>query len=211
MTELVAPLAILVLVWFAAGTIWNVRKGRALMRWMQGGLPLLGERTTVRWLGSTAVEMTVRDARPPFAHATVVIFLEARDVPWIWALSRRRGRRDTLIVRGALRATPKAELDVLDPASWSGRDALPGLAGPPWDVRAPSVAGDLAVYYTTAKALHRADTLIGLACGAGLAVRRLAVRRTAPHFELHVGLPAARTPAEEFFRAVRALAEHAAS
>jgi hypothetical protein len=211
MTELVAPLAILVLVWFAAGTIWNVRKGRALMRWMQGGLPLLGERTSVRWLGSTAVEMAIRDARPPFAHATVVIFLEARDVPWIWALSRRRGRRDTLIVRGALRSAPKGELDAIDPASWSGRDALRGLAASPWQVRDPSAAGELTVYHTSAKGLHRADTLTALARGAGLAVRRLAVRRTAPHFELHVGLPAAGTAAEEFFRAVRALAEHAAS
>ena len=40
--ELVGVAAVLVVAWFAAGTIVNVRKGRALMRWMQDGLPLLG-------------------------------------------------------------------------------------------------------------------------------------------------------------------------
>jgi len=55
MTELIGVAAVAVVAWFAAGTIWNVRKGSALMRWMQGGLSVLGGRTTVRWLGSTAV------------------------------------------------------------------------------------------------------------------------------------------------------------
>ena len=63
MTELVAIVAVAVVAWFSAGTIWNVRKGRELMRWMQGGLPALGHRTTVRWLGSTAVEMVIRDGK----------------------------------------------------------------------------------------------------------------------------------------------------
>ncbi len=43
MTELIGVAAVAVVAWFAAGTIWNVRAGRELMRWMQGGLPLLGE------------------------------------------------------------------------------------------------------------------------------------------------------------------------
>ena len=63
MTELIGIAAVAVVAWFAAGTIWNVRTGRELMRWMQDGLPLLGSRTTVRWLGSTAVEMVIGDAR----------------------------------------------------------------------------------------------------------------------------------------------------
>ena len=88
MTELVAVVAVAVVAWFAAGTIWNVRKGSALMRWMQGGLPALGERTTVRWLGSTAVEMVIREAKAPFSGATLVIFLEPRDLPWMWTLGR---------------------------------------------------------------------------------------------------------------------------
>ncbi len=131
MTELIAIAAVAIVAWFAAGTIWNVRTGRELLRWMQGGLPALGQRTTVRWLGSTAVEMVIRDGKAPFASATLVIFLEARDTPWMWAIGRSRGRRDTLIIRAVLRRTPKVEFEALDPASWSGRDALPRVP-PKW-------------------------------------------------------------------------------
>jgi hypothetical protein len=208
MTELVPLAAIAVVAWFAAGTIWNVRKGRALMRWMQGGLPALGARTTVRWLGSTAVELAIRDGTAPFAGVTVVVFLEPRDLPWMWALGRSRGRRDTLIVRGVLRRTPATELEALDPTSWSGRDALPRVP-PEWPVRRAAAPGGVVVHHAGAAALARADALLALAQRVGLVVRRLSVRRTEPNFQLHVALPDRRQPARDFFEAVHALAERA--
>jgi hypothetical protein len=178
------------------------------MRWMQGGLPILGGRTTVRWLGSTAVELVIRDGSAPFAGVTLVIFLEPRDLPWMWALGRSRGRRDTLIVRGALRGAPTLELEALDPLSWSGRDALPRLPRE-WLVRQAGGPGGVVVHYASAAALGHADGLLALAQRAGLTVRRLSVRRTEPNFQLHVPLPDRRQPAREFFEAVHALAERA--
>ena len=154
MTELIAIAAVAVVAWFAAGTIWNVRKGSALMRWMQGGLPLLGERTTVRWLGSTAVEMVIRDGKAPFASVTLVIFLEPRDMPWMWALGRSRGRRDTLIIRGVLRRAPAFEFEALDPASWSGRDALATRAARVAGRARPAAQG-VVVHHASAAALAR--------------------------------------------------------
>jgi hypothetical protein len=210
MTELIGIAAVAVVAWFAAGTIWNVREGRALMRWMQGGLSALGGRTTVRWLGSTAVEMVIRDAKAPFAGVTLVIFLEARDVPWMWALGRSRGRRDTLIIRGVLRRGPAVEFEALDPASWSGRDALPRVP-PEWPLRQAEVPGDVVVHHANAAAIEHADALLALAQRAGLAVRRLSVRRTEPNFQLHVSLSDCRQPARDFFEAVHALAERALS
>ncbi len=208
MIELVGVAAVAVVAWFAAGTIWNVRKGSALMRWMQSGLPALGERTTVRWLGSTAVEMVIRDAKAPFAGVTLVIFLEPRDLPWMWALGRSRGRRDTLIVRGALRRAPALEFEALDPASWSGRDALPRVP-PEWSVRQAAVPGGVVVHHANAAALAHADALLALAQRARLVVGRLSVRRTEPNFQLHVPLPDRRQPARDFFAAVHALSERA--
>ncbi len=208
MTELVAIAAIAIVAWFAAGTIWNVRTGREVLRWMQGGLPLLGARTTVRWLGSTAVEMTIRDGKAPFASVTLVVFLEPRDMPWMWALARSRGRRDTLIIRGALRRTPTVELEALDPSSWSGRDALVRLPAE-WPVRDANAGAGLVVHHASADAGERADALLGLAGRAGLAVKRLSVRRTEPNFQLHVGLPDRRNDAHGFFEAVRAIADRA--
>jgi len=201
MTGFIGIAAVAVVAWFAAGTIWNVRKGSTLMRWMQGGLSVLGGRTTVRWLGSTAVEMVLSDAKPPFAALTLVIFLEPRDLPW-WPLSRARGRRDTLIIRGALRQAPALELEALDPRSWSGRDALPRVPRG-WPVR----EGGITVHYESAPAQERADALLARAQSAGMRPARLSVRRAEPHFQLHVPLPDRQQPAREFFEAVHALAE----
>jgi hypothetical protein len=203
MTELVAIVAVAVVAWFAAGTIWNVRKGSELMRWMQGGLPALGERTTVRWLGSSAVELFIDQGKAQFAKVTVVIFLEPRDLPW-WPISRSLGRRDTLILRGTLRRAPGFELEIVDPASWSGRDALPRIPRE-WQIR----NGKLRIHHESAAALERAEALLALAQRAGLTVGRLSVRRTEPNFQLHVALPDCRQPARDFFQAVHALAERA--
>jgi len=208
MTELIGIAAIAIVAWFAAGTIWNVSKGRALMRWMQGGLPALGQRTTVRWLGSTAVEMVIRDGKAPFTSATVIIFLEARDTPWMWAIGRSRDRRDTLIIRGMLRKTPAVEFEALDPASWSSRDALPRVP-PKWLMRQPVSPGGIVIHYSSAAELTQADALLGLAQRTQLAVRRLSVRRTEPNFQLHVSLPDCRQPARDFFEAVHTLADRA--
>jgi hypothetical protein len=196
MTELIGIAAVAVVAWFAAGTIWNVRLGGEVMRWMQGGLPTLGERTTVRWLGSSAVELVIDQGKAQFAKVTVVIFLEPRDLPW-WPISRSRGRRDTLILRGTLRRAPGFELEIVDPASWSRE----------WQIR----DGKLRIHHESAAALERAEALLARAERAGLVIRRLSVRRTEPNFQLHVALPERRGPAREFFEAVHALAELALS
>jgi hypothetical protein len=203
MTELIGVAAVAVVAWFAAGTIWNIHAGRELLRWMQGGLPLLGERTTVRWLGSTAVELVIDQGKAQFAKVTVVIFLEPRDLPW-WPLSRMRGRRDTLIIRGVLRRAPSFELEALDPATWSARDALVRVPRGWLHAAAP---GGVVVHHAGAPALGHAYALLEIAQRAGMNVWRLSVRRTEPHFQLHVPLPDRRQGARDLFQAVHALAD----
>ncbi|HTO99296.1 MAG TPA: hypothetical protein VMK66_19750 [Myxococcales bacterium] len=209
MTALLTALAILLVGWFAVGTIWNVRKGGALMRWLQQGLPAVGERTTVRWLGSTAVEMVIASARAPFQKVTLVIFLEPRDMPWMWLFARRGGRRDTLILRGELRIAPSIDLEALDGRSWSGKDALHAVSSAAWSSRPPSAAGGLATWHGSEAALARADELLDLARRAGLEVRRLSVRRTPPHLQLHVDAPGEGASARALFDSFHALAERA--
>jgi hypothetical protein len=178
------------------------------MRWMQDGLPLLGERTTVRWLGSTAVEMAIPQGKAPFAGVTLVIFLEPRDLPWMWAIGRAQRRRDTLIIRGVLRQAPKVEFEALDAATWSGREALARVPTD-WPVR--QVEGSAVVHHASAAALQQADALLQVAQRAGLTVKRLSLRRSEPHFQLHVPAPDPRQRAHDFFTTVRALAECAAA
>lgn len=202
-------LVAIVMVWFAAGSIWNVRKGKSTMRWMQGGLHLLCERTTVRWLGTTAVELVLSGPKPPFEEATLVIFLEPRDVPWLWGFSRSRGRRDSLILRARLRRAPHGDLEALDRSSFAGRDALRRMASERWSVREGAADGARPVYYKVEGTLPLADDLLELARAGSLTVRRLSVRRAEPHLQLHVDLPAGSAPAAEVFAAVRTIGERA--
>ncbi len=211
MTGALIAAAALVVGWFAVGSIVNVRKGNAAMRWLQGGLPLLGERTTVRWLGTTAIEMRITKAKTPVEEAGVVIFLEPRDIPWLWAFSRSRGRRDTLIIRARLRRAPTEEMEILDPTSWSGRDARRRIEDRRWSVREPGAAGDLAVYYKFPRSLETADALAALARAADVRLRRLALHPGDFHLELHADLPAPSASAADFFTALRAIGERAGS
>ncbi len=210
-TALLIGLTTVVVAWFAAGSIFNVRRGREVLRWMQAGLPVLGARTTVRWLGTTAVQLVLSDPAPPFQEVTLIVFLEPRDLPWMWALSRPRGRRDLLIVRALLRRAPGLDLEAIDRSSWSGREVLPRLPASQWTVREPATPADPAVYARTPAALARADALLALARRTGVAVPRLSVRRDGPHLQLHLALPGPDIPAAAFFQAVRELGERVAS
>ncbi|HSP35096.1 MAG TPA: hypothetical protein VLU46_12325 [Thermoanaerobaculia bacterium] len=190
--------------WFAFGSITNVRKGKRVLAWMQDGLPQLGERTTLRWLGTSAVEMAIADATKPFRQATLVIFLEPRDVPWIWLPSRARGRRDTLIVRAQLRDVPESEFEAIDAGSWSGREMRSRLEREQW----PAIDREgLRVFHPTDAGVSLAGALLARARQAGMRVRRLSLRKSEPHFQLHVDLPT--VSAAEFFTALRQIGESA--
>lgn len=119
--SIVIALLLLVMLWFALGTSWNIRKGNELMRWLQSGLPILGQRTTLRWLGSSAAELRIVSPNAPFREATVVVVLEPRDVGLLWAFAHSRGRRDFLIVRANLERPPRFSADIGDPRGWTGR------------------------------------------------------------------------------------------
>jgi hypothetical protein len=205
MNLLIAITAIALVAWFAAGTVLNVRRGRLTMAWMQDGLPAIGSRTTLRWLGSSAIELTIAEAAAPFTAATVVVFLEPRDVPWMWAIGHFRGRRDTVIIRGLLRKPPAAQCEALVPASWSGREAVHRV--PKEWTSARSDAEGVVVHYADAEGLAIANVLLGIARGAGLDVTRLSLRRGEPQFQVHVALPDPGQHARAFFDAVRAMAE----
>ncbi len=176
--NLVLFVAVVVLVvgWFAAGTHYNVRKGDETMRWLQAGLPLIGEKTTLRWLGSSVVELKIQQAKPPFRDAEVLVVLEPRDVAPVWALSRLRGRRDLFIFRAQLNRQPRTELEAHDPSAWvlarrSNHASWNSVPAP-----VPLLAA--------ASRPNAAQVLETLATAGPLPVR-LAIQATDPNFEIH--------------------------
>jgi hypothetical protein len=201
--SVVIGLVIAFLLWFALGTQGNIKRGEGFLRWLQTGLPVLGRRTTVRWFGSSAVELTITQPSDPFSQAQAVVVLEPRDLGWLWAIARARGRRDFLIVRARLKRPPAFELEAGDERGWTGADRLKKLDPDAWDQQA---WGPVRVAHT-----HGADTEkvrrfwndFGALSGG---VWRLSIRRDNPHLELHVMPPEARGSAEGLFLKFRELA-----
>lgn len=121
-------LVAVVLVWFTLGTQRNLRKGDRVLRWLQDGLPLIGPRTTLRWLGSSVAQLDIVDVRAPLRKAVVMLVLEPRDVGALWAFGRRRGRRDFLLFRLDLVRAPRFRADLVDPRAWTADDRRRGEA-----------------------------------------------------------------------------------
>lgn len=166
--------------WFAVGTHYNVRKGHAVMRWLQDGLPLVGEKTTLRWLGSSVVELKIQQAKPPFRQAEILLVLAPRDVALLWGLARLRRRNDLFIFRGILRKPPRVELEALDNTAWSNRGVENQVKDHDWTslpVSPPLVAYSHGALPAVSEFLDR--TVLD-----GCPLQRLAIRHSEPHVEL---------------------------
>jgi hypothetical protein len=203
-TSALVVIVVVFLLWFALGTQGNIRRGDRYLKWLQGGLPILGKRTTVRWLGSSAVELKIADPKDPFQEAMTVVVLEPRDLAWLWALGRSKGRRDFIIMRGRLRRSPAFEMEVGDPAGWTGTDRIERLDERSWHT---DRWGDVHVAHTegaeTATVRRYWDEFASLGGG----VWRISVRRDTPHVEVHLLPPDVGTArAEPLFERFRDLA-----
>jgi hypothetical protein len=199
-------LLLVVMLWFTWGTQRNISRGNALLRWLQGGLTVLGRRATLKWLGSSAVELGMTQPERPFAEANVVVVLEPRDVGWFWAWSRRRGRRDFVIIRARLERSPRMELEAGDAAGWTGGDRIDHLDEAAWESADWDRPG-LRVLHATGTDPSLVRPLFDRLADASAGVWRLSVRREPPHLEVHVVPPdPERAEAEPLFRAFADLA-----
>jgi hypothetical protein len=201
-------LLIVVMLWFTFGTQRNIRKGNDLLAWLQGGLPLIGPRTTLRWLGSSAVELTIVEPADPFRDARVVVVLEPRDVGLLWAFARSRGRRDFIIVRVNLRRPPRFSADAGDPEGWTGR--LEAVADDSW--RQAAWSGGVVAHLDGGAdevLVREAWQRLGRASGG---IWRLTIQPVVPHLEVHIRPPdRASVAAEELVSGVVDLARQLAA
>ena len=192
--------------WFAIGMIYNLRRGDKILRWMQDGLPLICQRTTFRWLGTSVAEMGIAKAKRPFQRMDVLLVLKPRDVFWMTIIALFQGRDDVLIFRAALGTPPLLDIELADPKTWSGREALSKVTKRGWEgtdyqclrLMAPKGLLDLAK-----------ETLDQLASPMqSLSPRyvRLSLRKTAPNLEIHLPFPDPReTDAKTYFQSLSSL------
>jgi len=203
--------AVIVLMgWFAIGVIYNLRRGDALLKWMQNGLPGIGQKTTFRWLGTSVAELVIAHAKKPFRRLETLLVLKPRDVFWMTILAYVQGREDIVIFRGQLTTAPLTDLELVDPKSWSGRSVLKEFTDRKWEsqsyrglqLMAPAGLLDLAKQTLDRLTLPMQKLSDHYA--------RFSLRRdaaNASNFEVHVPFPAYRTlDARQYFEALRGLA-----
>ncbi len=191
---------------FALGTQRNIHRGNAAMAWAQSGLRLVGEKTTVRWLGSSVVQLKIQNAKRPFRDVEVLFVLEPRDIAPLWFLARTRGRRDLFIFRSRMHKLPEFEFETFEPTAWSARGRESQLRSQKWQ---PVSARDPLVAYApeAATAAHR---LLDLAMLSGTPLVRLSIQRADPNFEVHWPLAELKKlPASTVFETLRKLGEQA--
>src|SRR6266540_3497615 len=119
--------------WFAIGVIYNLRRGDALLKWIQNGLPNIGQRTTFRWLGTSVAELVIAHAKKPFRRLETLLVLKPRDIFWMTILASLQGRNDIVIFRAHLTTAPVTDLELVDPNTWSGRTALKEISQRKWE------------------------------------------------------------------------------
>jgi hypothetical protein len=188
---LLVALMVAVLLWFAFGTQRNIGRGNRLLTWLSDGLPLLGPRTTLRWLGSSVAEMRISQPRHPYREALIMVVLEPRDLGALWALSRSRGRRDFMVFRLSLIRAPAFAVDVIDPAAWTATDRRSDDVPPEERSSWTDAAGRTIEVHHDGQAdlaiLRSIWDRLGRNSGGAW---RISVRPTVPHLEIHLLLPA---------------------
>jgi hypothetical protein len=205
---LLIVLLAVVMVWFTMGTQRNIGRGNRVLTWLSDGLPALGPRTTLRWLGSSVAELRIVEPRAPFREAVVMVVLEPRDLGALWALARSRGRRDFIVLRLSLLRAPGWEADLIDPASWTAghrrTDDAELEPHEPWTDAAGRSIRAATDGRADLDALRGHWNRLGAMTGGAW---RISVRSTVPHLEIHLLPPDPdAADARALFREVTALA-----
>jgi hypothetical protein len=194
--------------WFAAGMIYNLRQGDAILRWMQAGLPSLGPRTTFRWLGSTVAEMGIGQAKRPFRRMDILLVFRPRDVVFLWIASLFQGRDDTLILRAHLNSVPLLDLELADPKTWTGRMEIRRLQERKWeqkDYQGLKLLAPKGLLGLAEETLNHLSQPMRAFSGRYV---RFGLHKEAPHLIIHVPLPKSKElSASEYFETLRGLGQ----
>ncbi len=203
-SQVIVILAVAVFMgWFAFGMIYNLRRGDKILKWMQDGLPLIGQRTTFRWLGTSVAELGIAKAKRPFHRLDTMLVLKPRDVFWMTILAQIQRRDDLLIFRAALSTPPLLDLELADPKTWSGRAALSQLAKRGWEATDYHGLRLMAPKGLLGLASETLDRLALPMQALSSRYIRLSLRKSAPNLEIHLPFPdPTKTDARTYFQSL---------
>ena len=198
---------VIIMGWFAFGVIYNLRRGDALLKWMQNGLPDIGQRTTFRWLGTSVAELVIAHAKKPFRRLETLLVFKPRDVFWMTIAAHFQGRDDIVIFRAQLSTAPLVDLELVDVKTWSGSTALKQVVERKWESKTYEGLQLLAPRGLLDLATRTLDGLAAPMQKLSPHYARFSLRRDTPNLELHVPFPQYRVAdAGQYFEALRELA-----
>jgi hypothetical protein len=111
---------VLLLAWYCGFRLYNRRRAREVVRWIElafGGHAEVGE---VRWTGSSHFCVQLKTATSLFRSASIAVHLFARELPALWLLRVVRKQPETLTFQADLDCAPSFNLEVHN-HRWFGR------------------------------------------------------------------------------------------
>jgi hypothetical protein len=138
-----------------------------------------------------------------------VVVLKPRDVFWMTIIAYFQGRDDIVIFRAQLNTAPLVDLELVDPKTWSGRNALKQVLERKWESKAYQDMQLLAPKGYIDLATTVLDKLASPMQKLSPRYARFSLRRdtSRPNLEVHVPFPAYYTSdATHYFDALRELA-----
>ena len=173
--------------WFFLAAQWNVRRNHDALRWLRAGLPVLAERTSMNWMGTTGVRLEMTHSKDPFKDVEILTLMEPRDVIPLWILAHLQGRRDVMILRGHLRRHARVEFDLIKPGTWSGNDVR--RRGIPSEWSQTTLQDGMLLASEGPDATRSAQEIKSRLGRLSPYLLRVSVRRTVPHIEIHLLQP----------------------
>jgi hypothetical protein len=179
---------LLLLCWYLFGMQYNIRLGRRALKWLEMGLPIIGEKAALNWSGVSHAHLQILKTKDPFRAAEIVIDLKPREIPLFWFWRRGFRRQDTFIFRAQLRAAPRFDLVSHSPhvladeqLKRSGTGQWTAVQGGLANAMVADIRGSISPY-----AVNRLIVQTNL---EGLILTRLVVHRSSPNVEVHYLFP----------------------
>jgi hypothetical protein len=185
--HVVIGLSVVVLVWYFLGQQAMRRRGLFLLQQARAVVPILGESPKLRWLGTSAFQLTVERPAHPFKALVLTVVLEPREIIFLWLVNRFRQRRDLMVVRGDFVARPPAMGELFRAEGAGGKEAHAEAISERWPI-APFDANGLQLA-PSSPILHEALLNATQSLHTQLSsLLRLSIRDTSPHLLLNYTL-----------------------
>jgi hypothetical protein len=181
-------LVLALLSWYLIGMQYNIRRGRRALKWLEQGLPIVGEKAALNWTGVSHVHVQIHKAKDPFRSADVLIDLVPREMPLWWIWRRGAAEKDTLIVRAQLRAAPRFDLVSHSPHVRADEQLKRSGSGQ-WTPVQGGLANAMNADIRGTISPYAVNRLIVQTTLDGMILTRLIVHRSAPNLEVHYLLP----------------------